>query len=149
MTRNTLRECLSAPNPPLYLNTNTQDETTTTETIDREPLEDKEPWFDFNHENIESSFSTVLSQSFDLPPHLAIFPAQLRVRNERSFDLVLLSHNCIIVNAALRAATSHMNLPTATWLVGSYAEQVVDRKITFPDWAGFSDISPCGNRSRG
>ena len=55
-------------------------------------------------------------------------------------DSVLLSHNCAIVNAALRAATDFMNLPSVTWLVGSYAEQVIDRKKTFPDWAGISEL---------
>jgi len=52
---------------------------------------------------------------------------------------VLMSHNCIIVNAALKAATEFMGLPPVTWLVGSYAEQIANHEKTFPDWAGISE----------
>lgn len=46
------------------------------------------------------------------------------------------------MNAALRAATKFMNIPSVTWLVGSYAEQVIDTKKPFPDWAGISELDP-------
>lgn len=82
---------------------------------------------DFDLENIQGLFSTVLAQPFDLPAHLIMYPEQLRVRDERSFDFVLLNHYCAIVNAALRAATDFMNLPSVTWLVGSYVQRTIGR----------------------
>lgn len=142
MIRTTLKEYLSVPNPPLYLNKKTHHVTYTTEHIVREPLEGKAEWLDFEVESIQSLFSTVLSQPFDLPAHPTLPPAQLRVRDERCFESVLLSHNCAIVNAALMAATKFMNIPSVTWLVGSYAEQVIDREKSFPDWAGISELDP-------
>lgn len=142
MIRTTLKEYLSAPNPPLCLNKKTHHATYTTESIAREPLEGKAEWPDFEIECIQNLFSTVLSQPFDLPAHPTLPPAQLRVRDERCFESVLLSHNSIIVNAALMAATNFMNLPSVTWLVGSYAEQVIDRGKSFPDWAGISGLDP-------
>lgn len=142
MIRTTLKEYLSTPNPPLCLNKKTHHVTYTTESIAREPLEGKAEWPDFEVESIQGLFSTVLSQPFDLPAHPTLPPAQLRVRDERCFESVLLSHNCVIVNAALMAATKFMNIPSVTWLVGSYAEQVTDRGKSFPDWAGISGLDP-------
>ena len=127
---------------PLCLNKKTHHVTYTTESIAREPLEGKADWPDFEIEGIQGLFSTVLSQPFDLPAHPTLPPAQLRVRDERCFESVLISHNSIIVNAALMAATNFMNLPSVTWLVGSYAEQVIDRGKFFPDWAGISGLDP-------
>lgn len=142
MIRTTLKEYLSAPNPTLYLNKKTHHVTYMTESIARELLEGKAGWSDFEVDSIQGLFSTVLSQPFDLPAHPTFPPAQLRVRDERCFESVLLSHNCAIMNAALKAATKFMNLPSVTWLVGSYAEQVIDRKKSFPDWAGISELDP-------
>lgn len=32
-----------------------------------------------------------------------------------------------------------------TWLVGSYAQQVVDRQVFYPDWGGIGDAGPTQN----
>jgi len=49
------------------------------------------------------------------------------------------------VNTALNAATELMGLPSITWLVGSYAEQIANHEKTFPDWAGISESNPDRN----
>ena len=42
----------------------------------------------------------------------------------------------MIVNAALAVGANYFGIPAVTWLVGSYAQQVVDRDVFYPDWAG-------------
>ena len=136
MPLTTLRSYLCSPNPELKFHVDDIRELSTAETQTREPIEGKDAWTDFDLDNINAVFGSVLDHRFDLPDAPPVYPAQLCVRDEACFDALLIGYNSVIVNAALHAAANYFGIPKVTWLVGSYAQQVVDRQVFYPDWAG-------------
>lgn len=136
MPRTTLRRYLSTPNPQFPNQLNSQQDLSITEKPGWDPIEGKGEWSDFEYDQINSIFGLLLDHKFDLPEQPPVSPAQLAIRDERSFESVLLGYNCIIVNAALTAACKYLQLPQITWLVGSYARITTDKAPVYPDWAG-------------
>ncbi|KAJ8065011.1 hypothetical protein OCU04_007314 [Sclerotinia nivalis] len=98
-----------------------------------------EAWVDFNLDQVNSIFGTLLDQEFSLPEYPPVLPMQLTIRNERSFESVVLGYNCIIVNSALKAACEHLKLKQVAWVSGSYVDPSSVRN--FPDWAGICNES--------
>ncbi len=60
-----------------------------TKTPGWDPIEGKERWHDFALEQIDSILGLVLDHEFDLPEQPPVLPAQLEIRDERSFESVL------------------------------------------------------------
>jgi hypothetical protein len=87
-------------------------------------------------EQIDSILGLLLDHEFELLEQPPVLPTQLEIRDERSFESVLLGYNCIIVNAALKAACEYLRLPQITWLVGSYARAATNDGRRYLDWAG-------------
>ena len=89
-------------------------------------------WEDFNIENINTLFGTLLDTSFELadPPQPLKSPRQLR--HENQFEFVLIRQNNFIVNEALRVACDHLPLDLVEWTRGG--NDTGER--TFPDWSG-------------
>jgi len=136
MPRTTLRNYLSTPNPQFRKLQNAEQDLSTTDTPGWDPIEGKEQWHDFALDQIDSILGLLLDHEFELPEQPPVLPAQLEIRDERSFESVLLGYNCIIVNAALKATCEYLRLPQITWLVGSYARAATDKGRIYPDWAG-------------
>lgn len=108
-----------------------------------EPIQDKEPWTDFTADATDTLFGHVLDREFDLPEPPLLYPAQLQARDERSFESVLVGHNCIIVNAALKAATKYLAILPVTWLVGSYAPLMVSGETSSQTGRESTTWIPC------
>ncbi|KAF7865513.1 hypothetical protein EAF04_006487 [Stromatinia cepivora] len=143
MPYTTIRNYLSKPNPAFQIlpwnGQGTRTSTSRKEPESWDPIEGMQAWEDFNLNHVNSIFGSLLDQEFSLPEYPPVLPIQLTIRNERSFESVVLGYNCIIVNSALKVACEHLKLKQVAWVAGSYVDPGSVRN--FPDWAGICNES--------
>lgn len=136
MPRQTLRSYLSTPNPALAI----LPDATVTSSFGRStewpPIDCTSTWEGF--EDISILFADILDKEFELanPPPLP--PVQNNIRDECSFEFILVRWNNIIVNEALRIACAHWGIGRITWTVGSSGVSYHGGTIR-PDWAGVTN----------
>lgn len=136
MPRRTLREYLCIPNPKLTILKDAAG-ASAAECENWAPVQDWELWKEFC-KDVERIFGGILDLEFELadPPPLPC--AQQHIRDERSFEFVLIRWNNVISNEALHAACDYLELTRITWTVGT---SVLSYKgdIIRPDWAAVTD----------
>ncbi|CAD6444321.1 f71897bd-8cf6-4b44-92cf-c9f489f30bc9 [Sclerotinia trifoliorum] len=143
MLSTTIRDYLSRPNPIFQLlpwyGRGTITSTPRKEAEIWDPIEGMEAWEDFNLDQVNLVFGSLLDKKFNLPEYPPVLPVHLTIRNERAFESVVVAYNCIIVNAALKVACEHLKLKQVAWLSGSYVSPSPEKII--PDWAGICNES--------
>lgn len=113
----TIRKYLCLPNPYLQYLVDIPQELSTTTKLICDPIEGIQSWLEFNLLNINTLFGELLDQECEFPHPPPVFDAQLRIRDERSFEALLISCNCVLVNTALNIAARLIKRPAMAWLV--------------------------------
>ncbi|OAG35645.1 hypothetical protein AYO21_10185 [Fonsecaea monophora] len=132
--RTTLRAYLTSPNVPLSLHPKATCAQVRTDGAAQNwpPVDKWRIWGDFNMDNIETLFGTLLDTTFEVADPLPPLNSLRCLRYERHLDFILIRQNSVIVNEALRVACSHLGLRQVEWITGGGDSE--DGK--FPDWSG-------------
>ncbi|KAL2060423.1 hypothetical protein VTL71DRAFT_9453 [Oculimacula yallundae] len=149
--RTTIRKYLSQH----YLKLNTTDRPYDSESKNSDDhfVEAVYRWEDFDIEHVNKRFGKVLDASIEsrrLPSPPTVYPEQLAISNERSFESLLLTHTAHVINNALREGIKIWNQmngeskPSVLWLSGSYFGS---ESSILPDWGAMEQRPDSGPKS--
>ncbi|KIW76977.1 hypothetical protein Z517_09421 [Fonsecaea pedrosoi CBS 271.37] len=132
--RTTLRAYLTRPNVPLSVHSEATCAQVRTDDAAQNwpPIDQWGIWGDFNIDNIETLFGTLLDTTFEVADPPPPLNSMRCLRHESHLDFILIRQNSVIVNEALRVACSHLGLRQVEWIRGG--KNSGDGGL--PDWSG-------------